>query len=174
LSYTNYITALEDPTWRNGQKGCPVGKCSEEDYPLHWQQGMIEALEGRIAGLEPDILVFNSGLWEPLPGKVNITQFAIAGQRAVKKKQGISIFKTTTTTQSGRRDVDDKVLSRILEYYGWKIFDATSLTMLLPHMEKNYKDHFYCDDVHFLPQGNPEFSRMNSILLFSTYHTSSF
>jgi hypothetical protein len=127
---------------------------------------IIEALEGHIATLEPDILVVNSGLWEPLPGKVNITQLVIAGQRAVKKKQGKSFFKTTAKTKSSRRDVDDKILSKILEAYGWKIFDASSLTMLLPHMEKNYKGHFYVDDVHFLPQGNLAPRKMSSTSFF--------
>ena len=135
------------------QKGCPVGKCSAKDYPLHWQQGIVEGLEGYIAGLEPDVLVLNSGLWEPLPGRLNISQFAAAGRRAVREKQGKVFFKTTTTVRSSRHQVDDTVVSRILEDYGWKTLDAGSLTAPLPHMEKDHKGHFYWDDVHFLPQG---------------------
>lgn len=138
------------------QKGCTPGQCSEKTHPVHWHQSIIEVLEGHVASLEPDIVVFNTGFWDRLPGRFDIARLAAAGQFAIsKRKQSTVFFKTTTAKREGFPIIDDE-FAQMIENYGWKIFDAGKITSDISRIEKpfqeRYGDFLYWDDKHFFPQ----------------------
>ena len=139
------------------QTGCKPGYCSEAEHPMHWHQGIVEALEGHIASLEPDAVVLNTGFWDRLPGAMDVARLAAAGHRAVHAKNGLMFFKTTTTG-TDLNQVDDAAFSDHIEEYGWRIFDAGGITRLLPGintalLEAGVQEALYWDVAHYYPQG---------------------
>jgi len=111
----------------------------------------MDLMEERVASLEPDVVIFNTGLWEPLPGLLNSTQLIEAGLKAVRPKNGHVFFRTTTTTNCKDRQ-DDSHFAAAAESSGWKVLETGRYTNLLPSLQHNFS-HFYWDPVHFYPQG---------------------
>ena len=52
----------------------------------------------KAAFVQPDVLIFNHGIWGRLPGDYDLLRLTEAAQEAVRASGGRVIFKTTTTT----------------------------------------------------------------------------
>lgn len=97
---------------------------------MHWHQGIVKALEGHVASLEPDTVVLKTGFWAHMPGAMDVVRLAAARHRAVHAKNGLMFLKTTITP-TNQGPIDDVAFSYRMEEYDWRIF-AGGITRLLP------------------------------------------
>lgn len=139
-----------------GYRACPPGTCSEDAHPLHWRTDIVRLLDHHVASLEPDVIVFNTGFWDALPGSLDIHELAQAGLNAVRAKQGSVYFRTTTTPQEG--GVNDTQFSQVIQQLGWRVIDMGKITRAIPILhdimsKSTGGEGLYWDNVHFFPQG---------------------
>ena len=77
------------------QTGCLPGEC---DQPPHWDHDIYGLFTHVVPLVQPDVLIFNHGIWGRLPGEYDLLQLTEAAQEAVRASGGRVIYKTTTTT----------------------------------------------------------------------------
>ena len=77
------------------QTGCLPGKC---DQPPHWDHDIYGLFTRIVPLVQPDVLIFNHGIWGRLPGDYDLLRLTEAAQEAVRASGGRVIYKTTTTT----------------------------------------------------------------------------
>lgn len=75
------------------QMGCLPGECNQ---PPHWTYDIYGFLRKVVPLVQPDVLIFNHGIWGRLPGEYDLVQLSQAAQEAVRKSRGRVIYKTTT------------------------------------------------------------------------------
>jgi hypothetical protein len=64
------------------QTGCRPGEC---DMAPHWEYDIYGLLKNIVPLVQPDVLIFNHGLWSPpLPGEYDLLQLSQAANEAVR------------------------------------------------------------------------------------------
>lgn len=148
------------------QAECSPGSCSE----THWvAKDHMDLLEHVASTIQPDTVVFNSGIWHRLNNPVDpgfTSPELIKDLIALAKRLpqfGIQrlIWKTTTAALEGGHKqlgaVEVDTMSQALESFGggaslsWKIFDAYSITESVFETGRRLNTPVSWDSIHFLP-----------------------
>jgi hypothetical protein len=117
-SFANYAP-LSTSTWRN----------------------ISEFIVNIVAPMQPDILVFNQGIWayDELRLPENIAALSRACFRAAKRV----IWRTTTARQNVVSPIDDDQFVALLKKNHFEIFDAYALTKKYSGKPEHYFDHLH-------------------------------